>query len=812
MAATAGVIAVVVYVFVVGWILELVRFGAARLPAFATAEQLSAGHMLGYGLLSTLLMVVVVAASCALAHLTAARKWDVNRQDWHDIVNYGVAAAAARPDAMLERGRRERRHSRMVAQRAGRVNRRLGSRGLGVLADGPARIQRRAQLRAAARPRGAPKPLEAAPAGDWAVRVVAGFNIMVISGLLAVGVARLVGSLIPFPPWAAVTGWLGVAVGVVVFLASRWLLTKWSPLVVPARLHGLVWGLVAVATLFASAPLGVLVLTGVLISTLGRRLARRSPPSSAAQFARSPLLWALLGVCTLLAVAYTAMPPVVFPEATVTTAAGDLVGGYVASGDAGTYVVTCTALADATSTAERLRLVPAADVRSIRIAGASYYLESGERPSIARLVLHGLGLGADPPTLFSAPLRARRPTCGGTYPSPTSPGVADPALGVGVIAGPAPAGGRANDGEAPIQDNGQTPARVAALARRYQPTVLVTAADRNWPVSLNAVLAERGPDGQPVCLIRPGAKPVCGPTAGDIGGLGATSGGYLQLPVSLSTDRSPNGQFQAFLRGQYQSSGPLRQWLADPARLDPWYSAQLYFYYAGPIATSQWPARAVDPNVPSGLIGLEYWFYYPFNYYPLVVDSGLMDGAPIAGDEANVDLHQGDWEHVDVLLDPRSDEPVWLYLARHDYEGKFIPWTSPSLRFDAGHPVIQAAFGGHPSYLPGCGPAPRTVTLDASSDWLSCGSGRFAFRGATTPLVDMARVPWACWPGYFGEATNLELSHSGQSESVIETVKHTLFVHGPFAPLRQAENLPACRHGPTTPELEATSPQPARRR
>lgn len=58
--------------------------------------------------------------------------------------------------------------------------------------------------------------------------------------------------------------------------------------------------------------------------------------------------------------------------------------------------------------------------------------------------------------------------------------------------------------------------------------------------------------------------------------------------------------------------------------------------------------------MPSGLIGLEYWFYYPFNYYPLVVNSDLMNGAPIAGDELNVDLHQGDWEHVDVLLNPKT--------------------------------------------------------------------------------------------------------------------------------------------------------------
>ena len=78
-----------------------------------------------------------------------------------------------------------------------------------------------------------------------------------------------------------------------------------------------------------------------------------------------------------------------------------------------------------------------------------------------------------------------------------------------------------------------------------------------------------------------------------------------------------------------------------------------------------------------------------------------MNEAPLAGDDENVDLHQGDWEHVDVLLDPRTHAPLWLYLARHSYEGQFIPWNSPQIQFDQGHPLLQAAFGGHPTYLAG---------------------------------------------------------------------------------------------------------------
>jgi hypothetical protein len=56
-----------------------------------------------------------------------------------------------------------------------------------------------------------------------------------------------------------------------------------------------------------------------------------------------------------------------------------------------------------------------------------------------------------------------------------------------------------------------------------------------------------------------------------------------------------------------------------------------------------------------------------------------MNLAPLAGAVENVDLHQGDWEHLTVLLDDRTLQPVALYTARHDDEGVFIPWQSRSL-------------------------------------------------------------------------------------------------------------------------------------
>jgi hypothetical protein len=105
------------------------------------------------------------------------------------------------------------------------------------------------------------------------------------------------------------------------------------------------------------------------------------------------------------------------------------------------------------------------------------------------------------------------------------------------------------------------------------------------------------------------------------------------------------------------------------------------------------------------------------------------------------------------------------------------------MRFDDGHPLVQAAFGGHPSYLPGCGPGPRALLANASGDWLSCGSGRFAFRGSTTPLVNLAAQGWVCWSGFFGQyAKDPQRSDpTGQ-----------IYAKPPVAPMRQAENAGVC--------------------
>jgi hypothetical protein len=135
-----------------------------------------------------------------------------------------------------------------------------------------------------------------------------------------------------------------------------------------------------------------------------------------------------------------------------------------------------------------------------------------------------------------------------------------------------------------------------------------------------------------------------------------------------------------------------------------------------------------------------------------------------------------------------------LYMARHSNEGQYYAWNSPLLTFDAGHPIVQAAFGGHPTYDVHCRQSLRVapalgIIRGRVSDWVVCGSGRFAFRAATTPLVDIAKAPWACWKGHFGVATPSEAAAAKLKEGSIQrAIDSNYFVAGPRSPLWQAEN------------------------
>jgi hypothetical protein len=750
-------VALVSYVFLIGWMVTWVRLSAARLPVDASLPVIDDKTVFTTGLRTVLLVAVVFAAMCAVAYLTHAWTWTKRAPEWHAVVTLGRAKAARDRD---------------------------------VKPEGSWKSEFSKPTLSALKPDPPPTIRHPDPIGDPFVRVLAGFNVVVLGAALGLAGARIIQPLIeqiaelePGRWWTLLAPWA------VLSAVAIWIFTLIGPLRGGRWIHAILWAIVIAVALLSTAPLGLLILTWAGIATLGRLFGRRhSRPSSKVEFVLSPMPWILLTIYALVGLAYYAVPPVSFSHAVVTTASGTTrSGGYLARTGSGVYLVSCTPLADATSTDEAVTVIPAGDVRGVVTGGPAFSVGSGRPPSLPTVALHAFGIEASTPTWIHPELRATRATCAGSPLPPPSTGYEAPQLGAGVIAGSAPPGGSANDGEAPIE---QTTRGIAQLARRFQPTVLVTVADRFWPVSVGAVLADLGSGGKQTCLHR-ASQTGCAFKLADVQRQGSSSDDYLRYPPALNTD--PTGQFNAFVRGQVgvQTAVPaLHRWLRDPGLLNVWNTAQVYFYYAGLARPSGWPVPNRD--IPDGrLIALQYWFFYPYNYYPTATTADLMNDAPLAADVVNTDLHQGDWEHITVLVDPKTKTAKWVYMARHSHEGQYFSWNSPQLSFDQGHLVVQAAFGGHPSYDAHCGARLRFIhPLDGRvSDWVVCGSGRFAFRAATTPLVDIATARWACWEGHFGVASATELSHAKQGEGTIQrAIDANYYVAGPRSPLWQAEN------------------------
>ena len=112
MALAAAVLGLIAGLYVIGVIVTWVRLGAARLPASLATTALGDLQLFGTGLQSTALTLTAFALLCALAYVTSAFRWDVNGQDWHDIVRKrGVGRARAdstAPERHAQQGGRHR--------------------------------------------------------------------------------------------------------------------------------------------------------------------------------------------------------------------------------------------------------------------------------------------------------------------------------------------------------------------------------------------------------------------------------------------------------------------------------------------------------------------------------------------------------------------------------------------------------------------------------------------------------------------------------------------------------------------------------
>ena len=245
------------------------------------------------------------------------------------------------------------------------------------------------------------------------------------------------------------------------------------------------------------------------------------------------------------------------------------------------------------------------------------------------------------------------------------------------------------------------------LADRYQPELIIDTRDRFWPVPVRTLFA-----------MQDRRAAICRRVAGSCLRL-STQGGFpwaggegesLEYPAA-DADRGEQHDLMVEALGS-----------ADPAR-----TAAEYFL--------------VDREQDGGdtPISIQYWFFYTFNYQPL--RGKILEGG----------YHEGDFESVGVLLSAKTLRPRYIWMNRHDEEGRVFPWSDGAVEKLDDHPAVFVARGSHASYE-GCATQIRWVAhYHLVDDHPTCDPDRQLHLGPeSTPLTDLSRVAWGCWRGHFG--------------------------------------------------------------
>jgi hypothetical protein len=289
----------------------------------------------------------------------------------------------------------------------------------------------------------------------------------------------------------------------------------------------------------------------------------------------------------------------------------------------------------------------------------------------------------------------------------------------------------------------QTEQRV--LAEKFQPRLVVDRADGFWPISALTIFK-----------LRHGDKVTCRQASVDCIDTTRPSGlPWLGEPNEWLNYPGPNrdlGKQRADMLAALRFNG-------DPAK-----SAREYFFVTG--------GGVGQPT------SVQYWFYYHFNYQRYGLGGFHLGKAG---------YHEGDFESIGVLLSRHSKQPRYVWMARHDKEGRPFLWNEPKLVRSGDHLGVFAARGSHASYE-SCGTQHRPVGRGTINDETACGSSGLVFEPGDTPLTDLSFAPWACWQGHFGYARASRAIPASQ----------LVFADGPRSPLWQQFGSEPCASAPVS--------------
>lgn len=307
-----------------------------------------------------------------------------------------------------------------------------------------------------------------------------------------------------------------------------------------------------------------------------------------------------------------------------------------------------------------------------------------------------------------------------------------------------------------------------AAALAYQPILHVDRSDGFWPVRFDAAYDYRRepetpagggnpPAGVPPPTIDNGFKQTCVKEKDKGGGCDSTS------PRRLLA-----GPGRADLFLDYPAPSDDRDKQQEMLeRATGGYAKQPAMYY---FKTLGEPRRKGATSA-----ALQYWFYYTFNYQT-----------------DNAGRHEGDFEHVAIVLSRYTGLPRYVFMARHDKD-EAQRQTEPlryyyrdlrnpkGLTYTGDHVKVWAAKGSHANY-PRCGRwdriEPGKEDFLLPDDYTCKDKGPVKTFGTDTRLLNLARTPWSCWRGRFGEKG---------PRGKIPTTDDRVDNDGPLSPLRQQD-------------------------
>jgi hypothetical protein len=165
-------------------------------------------------------------------------------------------------------------------------------------------------------------------------------------------------------------------------------------------------------------------------------------------------------------------------------------------------------------------------------------------------------------------------------------------------------------------------------------------------------------------------------------------------------------------------------WIGDPSHE---YVAQARAMHAQP----QYANRVFGhwATGSDGRVWLAYWFFYFYNDYNLI------------GPLVKAGLHEGDWEMIQLRLDPVGSAPDLAVYAQHTHAAE-RPWNKVERVGD--QPVVYPARGSHASYF--------SDGVHWTGAWFDFADGERAAPPLTLEIISDAsgNDGWATWPGMWG--------------------------------------------------------------